>query len=93
MRTIITKSGARYEADDIRIRRVNDSHEKRGDGEWLNLAQSLPGLNLEGQRLLLVLDSLASRGSDDYGTPPEAASPYTYRRTTEVVYDSFEKED
>lgn len=80
---VTTESGAVYEFADGKVRRVNESHEKRGDGEW----QKLVNINAPietGKRMVLTLESLSRYGSDDEGTAPEDASPFTTRTTTRV---------
>lgn len=81
---VTTDSGARYEFRPGQVRRLNPSHEKRGDGEWQNLRTMFPKMPALGHPMVLVMDSLAAFGQDDYGTPAELASDVTTRRTTPV---------
>lgn len=84
MKTVTTTSGAIYEFDKLgQVRRVNDSHVKRGDAEWQKLTNK-PTIEV-GRPMILVMESLARYGGDDYGTKLEDVSPYTTRRTTAVT--------
>lgn len=83
MKIIETESGAIYEIDDNRVRRVNPADQKRGDGDWQTLI-SQPHIEI-GHPMTLVMESLAHLGTDDYGTRRELASSYTTRRTTAVA--------
>lgn len=91
MKTIRTTSGAVYELDgdfcgapgEFRVRRVNPSHEKRGDGEWQNVVA--PPLIQEGRSMVLAMESLARYGGDDIGTRLDDVSQVTTRVTTPVV--------
>ena len=81
MQTVYTKSGAVYQVDGDRIRRVNEGHEKRGDGEWLQLLTA-PTITVGGS-MLLQLEPLDSFGPDDFGM--QFASFATTRITTPVT--------
>lgn len=81
MKTVYTESGAVYQIDGVRIRRVNEDHEKRGDGEWLQLLTA-PTITVGGS-MLLVIEPLSSFGPDDYGISIEAFA--TTRITTPVT--------
>lgn len=78
-----TYSGSQYEIEERRIRRVNDTASKRGDGDWQELVNR-PRIEV-GQPAVLTMISLAKYGSDDYGTNPLEASPYTTRITSTVT--------
>lgn len=58
---------------------------KRGDGEWLRYHALFPHIPTVGVNQTIVLDSLASLGPDDQGTPAEEVSQYTTRTTTAVI--------
>lgn len=81
---VTTESGAVYEFADGKVRRVNESHEKRGDGDWQKLLRLNPTPIRVGMRMTLTMESLSRYGSDDHGTAPEDASPVTTRTTTRV---------
>ena len=83
--TIHTESGAVYEFAGDRVRRVNPDHNKRGDGDWQVLVTQFPKTPIVGSPMVLVVESLAHYGGDDYGTPPEKVSDTTTRRTTPVA--------
>ena len=86
MTTLIdTESGARYEFDGGRVRRVNPDHNKRGDGEWQVLVSRFPETPVVGSPMVLVMESLSRYGEDDYGTSPEFVGDTTTRTTTPVV--------
>jgi hypothetical protein len=80
-----TESGAIYEFRNNKARRVNPSHNKRGDGEWQTLITRFPKTPVVGSPMVLVLASLTRYGPDDIGTDPGEASPVTTRRTTPVI--------
>lgn len=80
---VTTKSGAVYEFNGDRVRRVNTSHEKRADGKWVKLIQVIPKLPEVGQGMVLIMESLAGWGPDDAGT--SAPSDVTTRTTTPIV--------
>lgn len=80
---VTTESGAVYEFSGDRVRRVNESHVKRADGDWVRLVTMFPKTPEVGSSMELVLDSLASYGPDDYGTRSPGAT--TTRVTTRVV--------
>ena len=82
---ITTQSGSVYEIEDNRIRRMNASHEKRGDGDWQALFSIHPNHFDVGDRLVIVMGSLAHIGPDDHGTSAKHASPYTTRTTTPIT--------
>lgn len=82
---VTTESGARYEFRPGEVRRLNPSAEKRGDGEWQRLRTMFPNTPTVGAPMVLVIDSLAGYGTDDYGTPTDEASDTTTRHTTRVV--------
>ena len=81
MQTVYTESGSTYQVDGDRIRRVNEDHEKRGDGEWLQLLTA-PTITVGGS-MLLQLEPLDSFGPDDFGM--QFASFTTTRITTPVI--------
>ena len=81
--TVTTKSGAIYEFKGDQVRRVNPSHERRADGEWVKLIQVIPRRPEVGQGMVLVLESLAGFGPDDTGT--NIPSNFTTRSTTAIV--------
>lgn len=86
-----TTTGSEYEIKADRIRRLNPSAEKRGDGEWLSLIRN-PYVAV-GEKVVIALKSLAKYGADDYGTPFPKAPPVTMRITsavTEVINDEAE---
>lgn len=77
-----TQSGAEYEFDGYRIRRIG-SYPKRGDGEWQTLVNKpIPEI---GGRVLITMHSLHAYGPDDLGTLAEDVSEYTTRVTTPVT--------
>ncbi len=78
-----TESGAVYEIEGDRVRRVNASHEKRGDGLWQALL-AYPAIAL-GKSMVLIMESLARYGGDDHGTTPENTAAETTRITTPVT--------
>jgi len=81
--TVTTKSGAIYEFKGDQVRRVNASHKKRADGEWVKLIQVIPRRPEVGQMMILVIESLADHGPDDEGTT--TPSDVTTRSTTTIV--------
>ena len=81
MQTVYTESGSTYQVDGDRIRRVSESDEKRGDGEWLQLLAA-PIIAVGGS-MFLQLEPLDSFGPDDYGM--QFASFTTTRITSPVV--------
>ena len=78
-----TYSGSTYEIKDGRVRRLNEGYAKRADGEWVNLAND-PVVEI-GEPVVMILESLASRGPDDYVTPVWAADTHTTRVTSPVL--------
>lgn len=83
-----TESGSKYEVrvtgyttEGYFIRRVNDSHVKRGDEEWQELL-SPPEIEV-GLPATLLMKSLSDYGPDDEGNV--GGTNVTMRRTTEVV--------
>lgn len=82
---VTTESGSQYEIEADRIRRVNDRHTKRGDGDWQPLVSMLPNPPKPGYHMLLVMKSLARYGDDDIGTPPDLVDEVTTRRTSRVT--------
>lgn len=94
-RRIVTESGAVYivSEDGKRITRKNENDPKRGDESEQALVVGLPQENVEGQRLMLFMKSLAHLGPDDLGTDPDKATNVTTRNTTIVVEDSWEKDN
>lgn len=80
-----TESGSTYEFEGNRVRRVNESANKRGDTEWQPLVTMFPKTPTVGYPMLLVLKSLVRYGGDDHGTPPDRADEVTTRRTTTVT--------
>lgn len=83
---IRTESGATYERDGDRIRRLEGASEnpKRRDGHWLRLHRMLPREPKIGAPMVLVLESLAAHGPDDHGTTTPDPD-YTTRMTTPVA--------
>ena len=84
-----TTSGAVYEIEevepgDVRVRRVNDGHVKRGDGEWQRLV-GLPVVIEDGEPMVLVMESLARYGTDDLSPRFSRVGPVTTRVTTPVT--------
>lgn len=77
-----------YENTGTYIRRVNEEHSKRADGDWVPLVNE-PTI-VVGEQAVLVMESLRPYGGDDYGTPDEAADSVTTRVTSTVteVYDA-----
>ena len=78
-----TYSGSTYEIKDGQVRRLNEGYAKRADGEWVTLAND-PVVEI-GEPVVMILESLASRGPDDYGTPAWAADTHTRRVTSPVL--------
>ena len=78
-----TESGAVYELRGNQVRRYNPTHVKRGDDEWQTLVNE-PWPEV-GERMYLVMESLAAYGPDDHGTPPDRVDKYTRRTTTPVI--------
>lgn len=74
-----TYSGSRYEINHGKVRRLNPTAEKRGDGEWQEL-YILPELWI-GAPAILVMESLSKYGVDDYG----GTGSLTTRRTSDIV--------
>lgn len=74
-----TWSGSRYEINKGRVRRLNPSAEKRGDGEWHQL-YILPELWI-GAPANLVMESLSKYGEDDYGN----VGDLTTRTTSDII--------
>lgn len=81
-----TSSGSTYEITEIDgleyVRRLNPDYSKRADGDWTRLRHRSEVT--VGCSVLLVMDSLATLGPDDMGTPQGNASNVTQRITTEV---------
>lgn len=78
-----TVSGSHYEIQDGYIRRINPLEEKRADGEWIELIEE-PNV-VVGERVTLVMKSLAPYGPDDYEkTIRGDVLGVTARITTEV---------
>jgi len=83
---VTTESGAVYEFAEGRVRRVNESHVKRADGDWVRLVTMFPKTPEVGVGMVLVLESLAEHGPDDYGTRvPDATTTRVTTRVTEVT--------
>lgn len=80
---VTTESGAVYEFAGNHVRRVNESHVKRSDGDWVRLITMYPPTPEVGVSMVLVLESLAPYGVDDHGTTNP--SDVTERVTTRVV--------
>lgn len=74
-----TWSGSRYEINHGKVRRLNPTAEKRGDGDWHTL-YILPELWI-GAPAILVMESLSKYGEDDYGN----VGDLTTRRTSDIV--------
>lgn len=74
-----TWSASRYEISHGKVRRLNPTAEKRGDGEWHQL-YILPELWI-GAPAILVMESLSRYGEDDYGNVGEL----TTRTTSDIV--------
>lgn len=64
---VSTSSGAEYlfDTEAKRFRRVNPSHVKRGDEEWLSYFY-VSSIEV-GHAVIIVLESLAKYGPDDTG--------------------------
>ena len=75
-----TESGSTYEINGSMVRRVNPGYEKRADGEWKELLNE-PEIVLGGH-VLLVMESLADYGPDDYVS---GGGGPTVRRTSRVT--------
>lgn len=90
-RILRTASGAEYEFEGTRVRRLSgESEEKRADGDWIELVnyEEFTGADsLVGRCAVLVLESLAVYGPDDYGVE-DSPAPMTTRITTPVVEDT-----
>jgi hypothetical protein len=82
---VTTESGSQYEIEADRIRRVNNRHTKRGDGDWQPLVSMFPARPVVGSPMILTMKSLSRYGGDDFGTPPELGDETTTRRTTTVT--------
>lgn len=78
---VTTETGSRYEIEGAKIRRVNTSAEKRGDGLWLQLANE--PIPIVGQPMVLILESLSAMGPDDSGAVVPGG--VTLRRTSWVT--------
>ena len=78
-----TYSGSTYEIKDGQVRRLNEGYAKRADGEWVALAND-PVVEI-GEPVVMILESLASRGPDDYGPPAWAADTHTTRVTSPLI--------
>ena len=78
-----TYSGSTYEIKDGQVRRLNEGYAKRADGEWVTLSND-PVVEI-GEPVVMILESLANRGPDDYGTPEWAADTHTTRVTSPVI--------
>ena len=78
-----TYSGSTYEIKDGQVRRLNEGYAKRADGEWVTLSND-PVVEI-GEPVVMILESLAIRGPDDYGTPTWAADTHTTRVTSPVI--------
>lgn len=77
-----TESGSEYEIRDGMVRRTNSGHVKRRDGDWLVLRGLYPPEPAVGVRMVMLLESLAAFGPDDFGTVvPDSVTT----RTTSVV--------
>lgn len=83
---IETESGATYELEKDRIRRLEggSGNTKRQDGQWITLHAVFPNPPVVGSPMLLSLESLAAYGPDDYGTV-DPHPKITTRTTTPVV--------
>ena len=79
-----TESGSTYEFNGDRVRRINPTVGKRGDGDWQRLIMMYPETPRVGISMTLVMASLARYGADDAGTPPELGGETT-RHTTPVT--------
>lgn len=81
-----TKSGSTYEIAEFdgveHVRRLNPDFSKRADGGWTRLRRRSEVT--VGCSVLLVMDSLATLGPDDIGTPGDEVDDVTTRITTEV---------
>ena len=77
-----TESGSEYEIRDGMVRRTNTGQAKRRDGDWLVLKGLYPPEPVVGVRMVMLLESLAAFGPDDFGTMvPDSVTT----RTTSVV--------
>lgn len=74
-----TYSGSRYELNKGKVRRLNPTAEKRGDGNWHQL-YVLPELWI-GAPAILVMESLSKYGEDDYGN----VGDLTTRTTSDII--------
>ena len=81
MLTFTTETGSTYQVDGDRVRRLEYTHGKRGDGEWLRLLNE--PIVAAGSKVFLLLESLSDRGADDYGGRIEADA--TIRITSRVT--------
>lgn len=81
-----TESGSMYEVDaqNGRIRRVNERHEKRGDEAWQRYFGISPWPVAVGHNVVIAQESLAHLGPDDNGAV-EPESLTTVRTTSRVV--------
>ena len=74
-----TYSGSRCELNKGKVRRLNPTAEKRGDGDWHQL-YILPELWI-GAPAILVMESLSKYGEDDYGN----VGDLTTRTTSDII--------
>lgn len=83
-----TESGSMYEVDGHRgrIRRVNEGHSKRGDGQWWRFFAISPWPIIVGHGVVITQESLAEHGPDDEGraVPGSVATVRTTTRVMEV---------
>lgn len=84
----LTTTGSEYEIVNHpagqMIRRINASHGKRADGEWVRLYESRVRVN---EPAVLVMQSLSEYGSDDTGFDPCDQAPDVTTRTTSTVIE------
>ena len=74
-----TYSGSRYGINQGKVRRLNPTAKKRGDGNWHRL-YILPELWV-GAPAILVMESLSKYGEDDYGN----VGGLTTRTTSDII--------
>ena len=76
-----TESGSKYEIANGKVRRVNETASKRGDGEWFTLV-SHPEIYFHPP-FTLIMESLSEYGVDDFGNA--GGTEITMRLTSPVT--------